>query len=152
MTHARNRPFAILLAVGLATFSAWPLTGKADDNDINSPKYIDAENRYVWTERVPFALPEPKADDARALHIHRVCMADHQFVVQLANALVSFDVTTGEGYSEQFPFQIIDSACGDKAHRHLLASSWPDGRVYSIAVKTTDPLSGGRRGAPIKLL
>jgi hypothetical protein len=152
MIQTTTRLLAISLISTLAVLSAWPLSSMADDNDINSPKYIDAENRYVWTERVPFALPEPKADDAGPLHIHRICILDHQFVAQLTNALVSFDVATGDGYSEQFPFQIIDSACGDKAHRHLLASSWPDGRVYSIAVKTSDPWSGWRRGDPIKLL
>lgn len=148
----KNRYVAAWVTIELLGFSLWPRSSVADDNDINSPKYIDAENRFVLTERVSVALPEPKADDAGPLHIHRICVLDHQFVAQLTHALVSFDVTTGDGYSEQFPFQIIDSACGDKAHRHLLASSWPDGRVYSIAVKTSDPWSGWRRGDPIKLL
>jgi hypothetical protein len=117
-----------------------------------SPKYLDDAARYITSARMPFALPAPSDKGDDTLQIRKLCIRGQEMVAQLYGFLLHFDLSAGSAFAESFPFQLVDVACGDVAHMHILAVSWPERRFYSISVKTDDPWSGWRRGDPINLL
>lgn len=145
---------------GLATLArlvfiaAWllPVCGIAEVVEDNSPRYWDDAARLVVPGTMPFALPASSDNANVALQVRRLCVQGRKIVAQVHNSLVHFDLATGSAYAELFPFHIADITCADPARMHILALTWPEGRMYSIAVKTDDPWSGLRRGNPISLL
>lgn len=150
--HGKPAAFIGLAQIALIVLSFLPLAGFADSDDEQSPKYRDDGARMILSERMPFSMPAPSNNGDGALHIRKICVQDHKLTAQVFNSLVHFDLSSGTAFSESFPFQLLDLACGDAAHTHLLARSWPEGRIYPVAVKPDAPWSGWRRGNPIDLL
>jgi len=138
----------------LVFMAAWllPRCGFAEVVEDNSPRYWDDAARKVMPGTMPFALPASSDNANVALQVRRLCVQGRKVVAQVYNSLVHFDLATGSAYSELFPFGIVDVTCAEPERMHILARSWPEGRLYSIAVKTDDPWSGWRRGNPISLL
>lgn len=138
-------------AAALCALLFLPLANAADDSDVNSPAWRDAAARYVMSISMPYSIPAQSETDGTTLHIRKACAHGHEIDAQVFHGLIHFDLSSGTARYESFPLQILDMTCGDKTHRRLLATSWPENRLYSISVKPTGSWSGWRRSDAIKL-
>ena len=140
-----------MTGIALGMIGLLPLCGAAGSVDERDPKYWDDAARMVLTGKIPFQLPEASGH-GETLQVRKLCVLGNEMVAQVFDdSLLRFDIAADVAYVESFPFHVIDVTCADDAHMHILAVSWPEGRLYSIANKTDDPWSGWRRGDPVQL-
>src|SRR5262249_42595880 len=124
----------------------------ADTLNESSPAYKDAAARYVTPYPMPFAMPQRPSQNDVGLQIQRLCAHGQKLDAQVRNGLIHFDLAEGNAYFEVFPMQMIDTTCSEKKKQHLLAFTWPDGRIYPISYRSGEFFDGWRRGDSLRML